>query len=90
MAPGEARRHIKRILNMVEGIEDKIYAVNVIEDFNEFFNLKQELQNLANALSQSAELEAQNLVDDRWCSLSPSTMVAQMWQWVPSQALGSG
>ena len=43
MAPGEARRHIKRILNMVEGIEDKIYAVNVVEDFNDFFNLKQEL-----------------------------------------------
>jgi len=58
MAPGEARRHIKRILNMVEGIEDKIYSVNVVEDFNEFFNLKQELQNLNRqiALSQKYEL----------------------------------
>ena len=46
MAPSEARRHIKRILNMVEGIEDKVYEVNVVEDFDEFFNLKQELQNL--------------------------------------------
>ena len=46
MAPSEARRHIKRILNMVEGIEDKVYEVKVVEDFDEFFNLKQELQNL--------------------------------------------
>ena len=43
MAPSEARRHIKRILNMVEGIEDKVYEVKVVEDFDEFFNLKQEL-----------------------------------------------
>ena len=41
MAPIEAERHIKRILNMVEGFEDNaIYAVQVVEDFNEFFNLK--------------------------------------------------
>ena len=38
MAPSEARRHIKRILNMVEGIEDKVYEVKVVEDFDEFFN----------------------------------------------------
>ena len=59
MAPSEAQRHIKRILNMVEGFGPEkeraaqnghnnkiIYEVTVVEDFNEFFNLKQELQNL--------------------------------------------
>ena len=53
MAPSEAQRHIKRILNMVEGFDAEkqradphrqnnkiIYEVTVVEDFNEFFNLK--------------------------------------------------
>lgn len=39
MAPKEARRHIMRILNMVEDNEKKIYEVKVVEDFNEFFHL---------------------------------------------------
>jgi len=53
MAPKEARRHIKRILNMVEGLEDKIYEVKVVEDFNEFFNLNQELHNLNRQIALS-------------------------------------
>ena len=46
MSPKEARRHIKRVLNKVAGMKDKVYEVKVVEEFNEFFNLKQELQNL--------------------------------------------
>ena len=46
MSPKEARRHIKRVLNKVDGIQDKVEDVKVVEEFNEFFNLKQELQNL--------------------------------------------
>jgi len=50
MAPSEAQRHIKRILNMVQDFDQEkarqrpngkiIYEVTVVEDFNEFFNLK--------------------------------------------------
>ena len=58
MAPSEARRHIKRILNMVEGIEEKVYEVKVVEDFDEFFNLKQELKNLNNQIRLSQKYEA--------------------------------
>ena len=58
MAPSEARRHIKRILNMVEGNEDKVYEVKVVEDFDEFFNLKQELKNLNKQIKLSQKYEA--------------------------------
>ena len=40
MSPKEARRHIKRVLNKVAGMKDKVYEVKVVEEFNEFFNLK--------------------------------------------------
>ena len=70
MAPSEAQRHIKRILNMVEGFDAEkqradphrhnnkiIYEVTVVEDFNEFFNLKQELQNLNRQMQLSHKYE---------------------------------
>jgi hypothetical protein len=66
MAPGEARRHIKRILNMVEGNENKIYSVNVVEDFHEFFNLKQELQNLNRQITLSQKYELMLTQLDKW------------------------
>ena len=57
MAPSEARRHIKRILNMVEGMENQVWDVKVVEDFHEFFNLKQELQNLKRQIALSQKYE---------------------------------
>ena len=48
MAPSEARRHIKRILNLqlnkgTASLDESIHDVKVVEEFNEFFNLKKEL-----------------------------------------------
>lgn len=37
--PEEANRHIKRALNMVEGLEGSIFQVKTVEDFGEYFNL---------------------------------------------------
>jgi len=57
MSTGEARRHIKRMLNKVEGSRDKVFDVKVVEEFDEFFNLKQELQNLNKHIAFSMRYE---------------------------------
>ena len=57
MAPSEANRHIHRILNMADGNENKVWEVKVVEDFSEFFSLKQELQNLNRQISLSQKYE---------------------------------
>lgn len=58
MSTKEATRHIKRMLNKVDGLhKDKVYDVKVVEEFDEFFNLKQELQNLNKQIALSMRYE---------------------------------